>query len=206
MYYSFAFEKEKNYKPTILKKGYEYIPIEYLSDTSIYGLLKSSRMVFDSARKEMRPDTSFVNEFVFLWDSDCTDGRYYMTVTPEQIYLYSSHENPNPNILDWVINVDSIVLKTLNTDYKKIKGLDCNKSDCYDNKYNEEKYIIDKNYSEYCEKLLLNQTKRLINKINKLLKDKKHKVDFNKRVGAGLLFYSYEHKYDVEVKILPITK
>lgn len=194
MYYSFSFEKEKNYKPIELKQGYEYIPMEYLSDTTIYGIIYSSY------------NTKLLNVFEFFWDSYCTDGRYYLKVTPEQIYLYSSHENPNPNILDWVINVDSIVLKTLNTDYKKIKGLDCNKSDCYDNKCNEEKYIIDKNYSEYCEKLLLNQTKRLINKINKLLKDKKHKVDFNKRVGAGLLFYSYEHKYDVEVKILPITK
>lgn len=204
LFYTFSLAKEKNYKPIDLKQGYEYIPLEYLSDSTTYGLLISSRMVFDTLKNEIHHDISFVNEFSFCWDSYCTDGRYILKVTPEQIYLYSSHENPNPNLLEWVISVDKIVFKTLKQNYKKIKSLDCDDNFCFDKKYNDEKFITEKNYSEDCENLLLKQTKRIINKINKLIKDKKYKIDFDKRVFAGVLFYSYEHEYDVQV--IPINK
>jgi hypothetical protein len=40
------------------------------------------------------------------WSSICNDGYYNLTVTPEQIFFWSSHDNPNPNYLFWVISID----------------------------------------------------------------------------------------------------
>lgn len=210
MYYSFSFGNEKNYKPTIIKKGYEYIPLEYLSDTSIYGIIKEPRLVFDERADMLVYDNSFVNEFMFFWGSYCTDGRYYMTVSPEQIYLYDSHENPNPNTLCWVINIDSIVLKTLQKDYKKINGLDCDNNSCYDEKYNEG-VIFEQNENYDCGELLNKQTKKMIDKINKLIKDKKHKIDFNKRISPKFMFFndSYgkaDHKTVLNYRKIIFTK
>lgn len=42
----------------------------------------------------------------FYWFSICNDGDYKLTVTPEQIFFSSGHENPNPNYLFWVININ----------------------------------------------------------------------------------------------------
>jgi hypothetical protein len=36
------------------------------------------------------------------WSSMYVDGRYILVITPRQIYLRSSHDNPNPNFLYWV--------------------------------------------------------------------------------------------------------
>jgi len=40
------------------------------------------------------------------WTSICNDGYYNLTITPEQIFFWSSHDNPNPNYLFWVIGID----------------------------------------------------------------------------------------------------
>jgi predicted house-cleaning noncanonical NTP pyrophosphatase (MazG superfamily) len=36
------------------------------------------------------------------WPSPNIDGRYVLTITPRQIYLKSSHDNPNSNYLYWL--------------------------------------------------------------------------------------------------------
>jgi hypothetical protein len=36
------------------------------------------------------------------WTSMYVDGRYILVITPRQIYLRSSHDNPNPNYLYWL--------------------------------------------------------------------------------------------------------
>lgn len=36
------------------------------------------------------------------WPGEYIDGSYNLIITPEQIYLRSSHENPNPNFLYWL--------------------------------------------------------------------------------------------------------
>ncbi|MGI4871041.1 MAG: hypothetical protein ACRYFX_07665 [Janthinobacterium lividum] len=41
-----------------------------------------------------------------IWHSVCTDGSYLVTITPEQIFFSSGHDNPNPNALFWVIGID----------------------------------------------------------------------------------------------------
>ena len=41
------------------------------------------------------------------WGTECTDGSYDLTITPEQIFFSSSHPNPNPDQLFWVIEIDT---------------------------------------------------------------------------------------------------
>jgi hypothetical protein len=36
------------------------------------------------------------------WTSGFIDGHFTLTVTPEQVYLMSGHDNPNPNHLYWL--------------------------------------------------------------------------------------------------------
>ncbi len=42
-----------------------------------------------------------------FWDSNYTDGRYIVVITQNQIFVKSSHENPNPNYLYWVLKIDN---------------------------------------------------------------------------------------------------
>ncbi len=83
---------------TIDKGAYYYIPNAALADTvqGIYYQLKNDKKV--NANK--RP-------IKFYWTSTCNDGSYNLTITPEQIFFSSSHDNPNPNFLFWVIEIDS---------------------------------------------------------------------------------------------------
>ena len=39
------------------------------------------------------------------WTSMYVDGRYILVITPRQIYLRSSHDNPNPNYLYWLTSI-----------------------------------------------------------------------------------------------------
>jgi hypothetical protein len=39
------------------------------------------------------------------WPGPSIDGRYVLTITPRQIYLKSSHDNPNPNYLYWLTTI-----------------------------------------------------------------------------------------------------
>lgn len=42
----------------------------------------------------------------FSWSSICNDGHYTLTITPEQIYFTSGHNNPNPNYIFWAIDIN----------------------------------------------------------------------------------------------------
>ena len=152
---SFSQGSSNKTKSIIRKIGYDYIPIEYLKDSTIIGL--THNFVFPIRTKKSK-------SFTFLWNSLCIDGRYYMEVTPEQIYLYSGHENPNPSQLYWVLNISKDVLNILAKNYIKIKDLDCDSEACYDEKFSEEKYSM-----EECDKLRLMQIEKFIEIINSLI-------------------------------------
>lgn len=76
---------------TELRNGYRYIPPSAVADTTD-GVLDTYSLWETRDKKEIR----------LSWFSDCTDGSYNLAITPEQIFFYSSHENPNPNSLYWV--------------------------------------------------------------------------------------------------------
>ncbi|GAA4739277.1 hypothetical protein GCM10023229_18130 [Flavisolibacter ginsenosidimutans] len=100
--YSLLLAQQKNkinVASTIDKKDYFYIPASALSDT-IQGILYQEKFKVKAATNK-RP-------IKFYWISTCNDGYYNLTITPEQIFFSSSHDNPNPNFLFCVTDIDSI--------------------------------------------------------------------------------------------------
>ncbi|SNA79799.1 hypothetical protein DK150_450006 [Flavobacterium psychrophilum] len=168
----FSQNNQKIFRNVIRKDGYDYIATEFLNDSTIIGL-KHKLELYNSKHK--------IRNFEFNWRSLCTDGTYYLKITPEQIYLYSGHENPNPNRIYWIININKLVYITLRKNYKNIKELSCSKSGCFDEKYNEETILKGDNYDN-CDEILQIQTKKIINKINNLITERKFKIDINKKI------------------------
>lgn len=83
---------------SVEKKGYFYFPKDALNDSVLGILCKDSRLEY------VAPNNRPIN---FQWNSICNDGDYYLTVTPQQVYFSSGHNNPNPNFLFWFIPIDS---------------------------------------------------------------------------------------------------
>lgn len=188
---SFSQVNSSKTKSIIRKIGYDYIPIEYLKDSTIIGL---------THYVEIPNRTKKAKSFTFLWNSNCIDGRYYMVVTPEQIYLYSGHENPNPSHLYWVLNIRKDVLNILAKNYRKINDLDCCSESCFDEKFSEEKYSI-----EECDNLRLMQIEKIIETINSLIFDSKFKIDLNQRIEPrNTLYYGYSE--DQIIESIPVLK
>lgn len=177
----FSQENIQKTKNVINNYDYDYIPIEYLKDTTIVGLTHS----FDISKKNNKR-----KEFIFFWNSFCIDGRYYIKVTPKQIFLYSGHENPNPNNIYWVINLSDNILNILFKNFEMINELSCENRYCYDEKYNENEYK-----NQDCENLRLKQAERIIDKINKLILDPKSKIIFSQRIEpTRSLYYGYSEE------------
>lgn len=82
---------------SIGKNGYYYFPKEALNDSVLGVLCEISRL------KYVEPNNRPIS---LHWNSICNDGDYYLTITPEQIYFSSGHNNPNPNHLFWFIPID----------------------------------------------------------------------------------------------------
>jgi len=81
---------------TIDKGDYSFIPKTALND-SVSAVLYQDKISL-KVNPKYRPITLY-------WNSSCTDGNYNLTITPEQIYFHSGHNNPNPNELIWVYNL-----------------------------------------------------------------------------------------------------
>lgn len=100
---------------TIDKGDYYFIPKSALADSirAIYFQLKIDR----KANIDMRP-------IEFYWNSTCNDGSYNLIITPEQIFFSSSHDNPNPNFLFWVIDIDTLQFRQIRNglQQKSLKG------------------------------------------------------------------------------------
>ena len=78
----------------IPKNGYLYIPANAFED-SVDGVLSNNLI---------QNDTTKVVEIE--WDAPEIDGDYQLVITPEQIYVRSSHDNPNPNKIYFAININ----------------------------------------------------------------------------------------------------
>jgi len=95
-------------------------------DQNPFGSLKVFKATYDSVNKtsiipdsifSMQVDLLYLTEefdtvptpekygFEIRWSSINIDGSYVLTVTKKQIYLCSTHNNPNPNHLYWFANI-----------------------------------------------------------------------------------------------------
>jgi hypothetical protein len=81
---------------TIDKGDYFYIPHACLSD-SVDAILFQNKTLL-----KVDPDNRPIE---FYWSSRCIDGEYILTVTPQQIFFSTGHENPNPNFLFWIMDI-----------------------------------------------------------------------------------------------------
>ncbi len=167
---------------TIDKGDYFYIPASALADT-IEGILYQDKTL-QKTNYNKRP-------IEFYWISTCNDGYYNLTITPEQIFFSSTHDNPNPDRLFWVINIDT-------TQYIKIKrGLENRPPNKFENlsknyrgskivyydKFKDSFSIPDEwtdsmlqQHDMYCQLQIKKQLKRYFSIINSYIIDTSKKV------------------------------
>ena len=93
-----------NWTTSQYRSGYHYIPVEVLQSDSV------NRLVW---AEELPAKSSEITSFTIFWHSGCIDGSYNITVTPEQIYLHSGHDNPNPNYLYWAYPIKADAFQML---------------------------------------------------------------------------------------------
>lgn len=114
------------------------------------------------------------------WPSHNIDGRYDLVITPKQIYLKSSHENPNPNFLYWITSINreqfELIKKYLNKE-KNEKLLDCtseysSRQSFFFDGYKKEKYVN----NDWTDKQYLNFS-RIMDLINRPLKEKNNWIN-----------------------------
>jgi hypothetical protein len=122
---------------TIDRGDYYYIPLSALSD-SVHGICYQSTF-----ERKVNPAT---RPFKFYWISVCNDGYYSLVITPEQVFFCSSHDNPNPDYLSWVIDIDSVQFRQIQ------KGIQQKPPKGFENlsKYNHfsQSVYFDKNFKD----------------------------------------------------------
>ncbi|WP_462220302.1 hypothetical protein [Ferruginibacter sp.] len=173
---------------TIDKKDYFYIPQSAFSD-SVNGVIYQDKTLSKVALQKKC--------FRFFWNSICNDGSYYLTITPEQIYFSSGHDNPNPNYLFWVINITNSQYQLLKKTFFKqtpegfSKNAEYNPIYYFDEKY-VDTFSIPENWTDsilkiesiYCENQIKTQLVRYFSLINSYIKEPSKKINFleNKKV------------------------
>jgi len=195
----FAFSQSNEIKEVINKNGYDYIPISYLTDTTIGGIrclpqwtkIKKNTFQFLAHKR-----------FEFYWHSACTDGTYSLIITPEQIYLIDRHENPNPNHLYWVLPIDSLTYQQIISGFQKI-GIEYS---YFDRSYNEENLLLTDedgyNLFYYCDTLIEIRIDNLFAGLNKfMITDETRKLDKTKRIIPKSPIYYSSDKKELELWI-----
>jgi hypothetical protein len=95
---------------TIDKGDYFYIPNSWLSN-SVDAILFQNKTLL-----KVDPDNRPIN---FYWSSRCIDGEYILTVTPQQIFFSTGHNNPNPNFLYWIMDISKKQFQLINKGVRK---------------------------------------------------------------------------------------
>jgi hypothetical protein len=200
---------------TVEKDGYYYIPETVCGD--------SVRAVLHPL---YHPDRKFKDKKVFeiYWGTSCNDGSYQLLITPEQIFLVSGHENPNPNHLYWVQNL------TPNQYNQIVSSLKAQTPDGFedlsepyperyvfkDMSYKESltipEYWTEKHLEEFhstCEVLKRKQVEKLNNTLNSMIAMDAEKLNLTKfktnKMTPRLFGYSSESLRDW-VKITSVNK
>jgi hypothetical protein len=170
---------------TIDKKDYFYIPKTALADT-VKAILYQ-----DKVNKKINPNKRPIE---FYWISTCNDGYYNLTITPQQIFFSSSHDNPNPNFLYWVIDIDSLQYKQIKKGLEQkppygFENLSKNYRQSltvfYDKKY-KDTFSIPEKWTDtivqhrdlYCKAQIKAQLDRYSSIVNSYIIDTKMKVQF----------------------------
>ena len=180
-------------KRVVDKKTYDYIPLSYLKDTAIIGLLHPIRIGEKLQSNE---------QFEIHWNSSCIDGSYYMVVTPEQIYFISSHENPNPNLLFWVLPIDGFIYHQIVLGFQRQTKASIKQKrkifGYFDSSYNDKKLLNDTNskqFEESCEFEKEKQIEKFFAQINQFIGDKNKKLDkLNRVMAINPIYYAWNEQ------------
>lgn len=109
------------------------------------------------------------------WPSFYIDGRYDLVITPKQIYLRSEHENPNPNFLYWITNINREQFELIKTYLNEQNN---NKLHKYENKFSYRQsffynsYIKENFVKENWTDMQYENFSRIVDLINNPLKSK----------------------------------
>lgn len=145
------------------------------------------------------------------WPSLYIDGRYHLVITPKQIYLRSGHDNPNPNYLYWMTNINGnqfcLIKAYFNS--QRIKQLE---NITIDNSYRQSFFFINFKKEKYLKNDWTNMRYdnfvKLVDLINKPLKSSNNnilipnRVDFDKIKPLRLVFGLEE--LDSQIKMIKI--
>jgi len=179
---TFSYSQSERIKEIIDRGRYDYIPPLYLTDSTV-GIVHSGRLL---------EETSGIKSFQIFWNSFCTDGRYNLTVTPEQIYLTDGHENPNSSHLYWILNIDSLIYLQILAGFQK----ESKQYYYFDESYNEE-MLINEDYTN-CEYLLEKQIDKFFTYMNTFITNDKQKLDKTKRIILKTTIYYGYSKEQIE--------
>lgn len=184
----FSQEEEFMVKEVVHKTGYDYVPLEFMKD-SIDGLV-GFRLFIDEngAEKSKMQEVS--------WITNCSEGSYHMVITPEQIYLRTGHDNPNPNRFYWILPIDNSIYLSIEKTLKRNEGNFFGKkyTDGYVLRCNDEyvmKYEGDE-HTKKCEFLLKSQILKYFKAFNKNIAV--NKLSYSKIiVPLGDLLYNHTY-------------
>jgi|GEM_PF-2661354 len=145
------------------KGSYRYIPKQTFSD--------SVTTVTGSTTDESR-------ELHLSWLSACTDGMFKMYITPEQIFLTTSHSNATPNRILWAIDIDPSKFDYIVDGFKQTDDLSTKVDDTQFPKSWANKRPADSTLRRFCESELDHQVSQSFEFINSLLPKRVAKINF----------------------------
>lgn len=184
-------QEELIVEEVVHKEGYDYIPLEFMKDSpdGLVGFRDFDEVSGEGKSKKLE----------VYWNSSCTDGSYHMVITPEQIYLRSGHENPNPNRFYWLLPIDNTIYASIERTLKKNQGNLFGKKydDSYVLKYNDE-YVLKYKGEELekkCDYLLKSRILKYFEAFNK-------SIAVNKLSYAKIIFPSKTPFYNISIERL----
>jgi len=195
-----GFGQIKKAKPSFAyterRDGYFYIPRKALSNK--YNAILTIDFGLDSTIKIKKV-------FNFWWVSNCNDGYFNLTITPEQIFFCSSHDNPNPDFLFWVINIDSVQYKEIAqalkdktprgfTDESKFYRSKYDFVDNFKDNYKMSEHWTDKKekaFDTYCAKQKARQLHKYFLILNAYIKQPKEKLRMPTKAEIQLIKPKY---------------
>lgn len=221
--WTFSFlSAQKRDKPIIVstvdRGDYFFIPTTALADR-VEGILYQLKI-----GKKVDPEKRPIQ---FYWISTCNDGYYNLTITPEQIFFSSSHDNPNPNYLFWVVDIDSAQYQQIENGVQRnppqgFENLSKNYRQSltvfYDNKFKDTFSIPDEwtdsimaSHDVYCQAQIERQLKRYFSIINSYIADtaKQLAIPFDNMKPKFFSFFRNEIydwmpvKFDPPIKFTP---
>jgi hypothetical protein len=106
-----GYKKRVVFIKAIDRGDYFYIPQAAFSDSIDAVLIQDKRLM------KIQPDN---RQVILSWNSDCEGGAYFiLTITPEQIFFSTGHEDPNPSFLYWILDISKEQFQAINYGVRK---------------------------------------------------------------------------------------